>query len=355
MKKIFMVIPTLGDGGGERLVVDLSIKLQNKGYNVYLVSLYDKINSINTEKAVANNLNIIYLKKKLGLDISLFFKVRKILRLYKPDIIHTHLDAMLYFLPFYNKKIRKFHTVHSIAQKEASGLQKIIRIIAFKIKKVIPVAISNSIAKTVAYYYKINLTEIPVVYNGIDTSKYYRFCKQDKQLFTLINVGTLYEVKNQMYLIDAFAMFNKKHTNSQLFILGDGPLKDQLQNKIESLQLVNKVHLVGKVTNVWDYLAKSDVFVVTSKYEGLPLSMLEAMASGLPIISSNVGGIEDVLKDNINGFLYDLNNIDILVDYISLLYCNSEIRKKMSETNFMTSKRYDIEIMSDNYVKLYEE
>ena len=83
----------------------------------------------------------------------MFKKIKKLFKKYNPTVIHSHLDVMLYLLPYYKKKHIKIHTVHSIAEKEASGLQKLIRIIAFKIKKVIPVGICDTVTQSLIKYY----------------------------------------------------------------------------------------------------------------------------------------------------------------------------------------------------------
>ena len=353
MKKIFMVIPSLGDGGGERLAINLSIKLVEKGFDVYLISLYKCVESVNYHLVKDNNLKLICLDKKKGLDYSLFSKIKKLFKEIKPDIIHTHLDTLLYVIPFLNKKHKKYHTIHSIAEKEAVGLQKIIRNYAFKIKKVVPVAICETVSTSISKYYNINKNEIPIVYNGINTKKYYKKQNTDNSQFTLINVGTLYEVKNQKFLINVFYEFNKKYPNSKLNILGEGLLRTELETQIAKMNLSNKVMLLGKVSNVEDYLATSDVFVMTSLFEGLPLSMIEAMACGLPIVSSNVGGIKDLIDEGKNGFLLNSFDIKLFVDKISLLFEDSLLLAKLSDNNIDKAKLFDFDNMTINYINLY--
>ena len=112
--------------------------------------------------------------------------------------------------------------------------------------------------------------------------------------------------------------------------------------------------MIGKVANVSKYLQESDVYVITSKYEGLPLSMLEAISSGLPIISSNVGGIKDVITEGLNGYLYDLNlGKDEIVKKLLYLYNNKDIMSDIRNNNILLSKKYDIEETSSQYCSLY--
>lgn len=353
MKTVFIVLPSLGDGGGERLAVDIASRLDKSIFNIKLISLYGKMQSINTSLAIKNNLDIIYLDKKIGFDFSIFKKIRKIFKKYKPDIIHSHTDVLLYLLPFYKKKQIKLHTIHSVAEKEAVGYQKLVRKIAFKNKKVIPVGICDTVTDTIARYYKMSKDKIPTIYNGINTKKYSFENRKRNDVFTWINVGTLYEVKNQIYLIDLFEKFQKKVPNSKLLILGDGPMKNEIKNYIDSKHLNDKIIMVGKVENVNDYLKIADVYVISSKYEGMPLSMIEAMSSGLPIVSTNVGGIRDVIKNAENGYLFELQNDNDALEAFEKLYYDILLWELISKNNIEKSKKYDYELMANAYTRLY--
>ena len=150
--------------------------------------------------------------------------------------------------------------MHSVAYEEAKGLQKIVRIIAFKLFKVIPVAISDMVADTISNYYKIKRDNVTIAFNGVDCKRY-ACVREKKGTINLISVGNIYSVKNFSYLIDCFYEVSKKHKNVTLTIVGDGELKKDLETQIENLQIKDRVFLAGAVSDVENYLAKADIYV----------------------------------------------------------------------------------------------
>lgn len=114
-----------------------------------------------------------------------------------------------------------------------------------------------------------------------------------------------------------------------MFILGDGPLKEELETYLKEHKLTQHIFMEGNVENVEQYLAEADAFVLSSNYEGLPLVILEAMASGLPIVSTDVGGVKDVVTDN--GLLVEPHSIEKLASAMMQIKANAEMRKDFSE------------------------
>ncbi len=354
MKKILLVIPSLLQGGGQKFVLDLAKGLDKKKYDVKILLYYQQVSEVfknDVQELNKSNIEIIKLNKKVGLDLSFFKKVKKVVNEYKPDIIHTHLDVLLYLLPAFKRKQIKIHTVHTVATKEASGLQRIVRRIAFKLFKVEPVAISDTCATSIKNLYRIK--NVPVVYNGV-VCENYQGKKKEHVGIKLIAVGTLYEVKNYTYLIDCFNELGKKVENVSLVILGDGPLKENLQKQVKDLGIVDKVQFVGAVSNVKNYLLSADIFVSSSHYEGLPLSMLEAMASGLPIVANDVGGIKDILIDGFNGYLVPYGDKEKYVTALEKLVLNNEERVRFGENAKEFVKNFDESKTVEKYENLYQ-
>ena len=354
MKKILIVIPTLVQGGGQKFVLDLAKGIDKNKYQVKILTYYDLISDCffkDFKQLDEECVEIIKLNKKKGLDLSFFSKVKKVVREYDPDVIHSNLDTLLYLFGTFRKKQVKLHTVHTLAQKEAIGLQKIVRKIAFKGFKVLPVAISDVVAESVKEYYKI--TEVPVAYNGVRCCDYVGERKYSDKV-RLMATGTLYPVKNYEYLIDCFYEIAKTYPNTTLTILGDGPLRNDLQKKIETLGLVDKVTLMGEVSNVKAYLLDADIFVSSSIYEGLPLSMLEAMASGLPVVANDVGGIKEIVQNDYNGYIVPLGDKDAYIKSVEKLILNLEKRENASINAKTLASEFDEKKTVELYEKLYE-
>ena len=128
----------------------------------------------------------------------------------------------------------------------------------------------------------------------------------------IVSVGRLDAQKNQKMLIDAFAKMKEKFPNYKLYIYGEGSLRTQLSKQIKMLGLSGNVILKGNVLDIHSQIADASMFVLSSNYEGLSNALLEAMMMGLPCISTNCAGSDEVIVDGINGVLVPVGNVDAL-------------------------------------------
>ncbi len=353
MKKVLIVIPSLEQGGGQKFVMDLAKGIDRDKFQVKVLVYYRRSNSIFDRFAEEHNIDITYLDKDPGLKLSFFKEVKSVITYYRPDVIHTHLDSMLYLLPLYKRKQVKLHTVHTLAEKETNGLQGVVRFIAYKLRGVVPVGISDTVADSIAKEHNIKREKVPVVYNGVDCKRYdLPKIKSDKIRF--VTVGTIYNVKNYSFLVDCFAEVAKDIENISLTIVGDGVLRGEIEEQVKKLGIADKVRITGVVSDVENYLADADVYVASSIFEGLPISMLEAMSAGLPIISTNVGGVPDIIKNCENGILVAPGDKNGYVQALRELTINEEKRREYSERAKLLSVKYDEKITVEGYEKLYQ-
>lgn len=352
MKKVLLVVPTLLQGGGQKFVLDLAKDIDKNKFQVRVLVYFRQHHRAFSDFAKQHDIDTVYLNKSKGFDLSFFKQLKKAVKEYEPDVIHTHLNSMLYLLPFYKRKQVKLHTVHTLAQKEHYGLQKLVNFIAFHLLGVIPVGISDTVADTIAEVHHIKREKIPVVYNGVDCKRY-AIPKVTTDTFNFVTVGTIYEVKNFPFLVECFAELHKTNPNTRLTIVGNGSQRGKLMQRISALGLDEAVTITGTVGNVEDYLAAADVYVASSLFEGLPLSILEAMAAGLPIISTNVGGVPDVVRDGENGLLIPSGDKDAYVAALTKLTENGEKRAAFAARSKELSKNYDEELTIHGYESLY--
>ena len=283
--KIMQIIPTFKLAGAETMCENLCIALKDAGEVVIAVSLYSDQTAI-TKRLEEKGIHIEFLGKQPGFDPMIFIKLVKLLKKEQPDIVHTHIVAAKYALPaaVIAGVKRKVHTVHNMAQKEQGSIGKKINAFMYKYCGVIPVALSQEVRKSIQEVYSIPEAEIPVIYNGIDLSKCiqkteYRIRKE----YTILHIGRFMDVKNHEMLIRAFAKLVDKHDNVKLQLIGEGELKVQMEELANSLMIKDKVEFLGLKSNVYPYLNKADIFCLPSKYEGIPMSLIEAMGTGLPI------------------------------------------------------------------------
>ena len=142
--------------------------------------------------------------------------------------------------------------------------------------------------------------------------------------------------------------------NCQLIIIADGPEKKNIEQVVEELEVTDVVHIIPSVDDVASYLKAADLFVLPSQFEGLSNSLLEAMACGLPVISTSVGGSIDIIKSGVNGILIEYNNEERLSQEISDLLGNAGLAAKLGRHARDTVKKYhDMDIVADTYLKLY--
>lgn len=359
--KILQIISGLGNGGAEKFVVELSNQLA-KEHDVTICSFKKVEPWMEFPKQISKNIRLIDANKKPGFDVSLYVRLYKIIKLQKPSVIHFHLDATLkYILPLVIifPKIKFLHTLHSDVNREKVKIFKQLNKLKFILKKVKLVTITSNIQAEVAKVFP----KLPIymIENGICsltyTSDVYIIkeeilkLKKNEDTFVAITIGRLDENKNQELLIKVFNSIE----NAILLIIGDDPSMDKNYfNKLKSIK-TNNIHILGTRTNVADYLAHSDVFVFSSHNEGLPISVLEAMSIGLPIITTPAGGLKSIIKNKINGFVAEDWEIESMKKIIhNFIKLNPEEKTNIKKNNLKEfNKKYNMEICCANYLNLY--
>lgn len=174
--------------------------------------------------------------------------------------------------------------------------------------------------------------------------------------FIIIHVGELNTNKNQKMLIEAVNSIKDELPNLKVLLVGDGTLKEKYKTMIENKGLENVIKLLGYRTDINKLMAVSDIAISTSKREGLPVNVLEAMATGLPIIVTNSRGNRDLVINNINGYTVKVNDNEELAKKIHDLYYNDKIRRNFSENNLTVIQSYSLKnIIKEIKTVVYED
>jgi glycosyltransferase involved in cell wall biosynthesis len=174
----------------------------------------------------------------------------------------------------------------------------------------------------------------------------------DKDLF-LISVGRLVHEKAHEVLVCAMPLILQKYPNVKLGILGDGVLRPKLESQIADLNLEKNVRLFGMSDNVANYLAVADIFVLPSRSEGLPIALLEAMSAGLPVVVTNLDGMDDLIKQGQHGLLVPIDNPPALADAIIQLLSDLPATRKMGlAAQSLVMNNYTEDIMCEQYNSL---
>lgn len=357
MKKILVVIPELETGGGQRLALSIVRHISSLEMQIKILVLYPKRGDILEQLAKEWNLDVEHLNKKNGIDFNCILDIYHYLIEFKPDVIHAHLRVIPYLLlPMVFSKIPlRYYTVHNLAEKDATGFKQRILNFAFKYCNVHPVAISPLCQKSITDLYGIPKEKIPCINVGIDINEFSPKTpyKRISDEFNFVAVGRLSDQKDYPLMLKAFEKINSKYPNTKLTIIGDGELKKSLEEQSKSLGISNSVLFTGIISNVKDYLWSSDVYIMSSIYEGLPQTVIEAMAAGLPIISTKAGGVIDVVKDGENGFLVDCNDLDGLTNSMENLIQSPSLCEEFSANSIKLSKEYSIQNCAEQYKELY--
>lgn len=356
MEKIFIAIPTLANAGAERFVTELACNINKEKFDCSVI-VTKKLNFSSTfyHKLINSNIRVIDVSDNNY--IKQVFTTINLLKKEEPSIIHTNVGSALHMLaPIIISGIKCTHlfTVHSMGYRIFAGAKKRLINICFKKRWIIPVGICDTVKQSIIETYHLKNNEVECVYNGVDTKIFYPGNKnKDESKIVFVSTGTLYHIKNHELLINAFSLVHKKYSNTMLRIIGDGELREQLRNQIEELGLSNSVVLEGNQSDVAQYLSNSDIYCCTSKVEGLPISVLEAMACGLPVITTPAGGVVDIVKDDENGFVVKADAMAFSQKMMELIE-NSKLRNMMARKSRESSVKYDIKNCVLGYEKLYE-
>lgn len=349
MIKVMMVVPSIGTGGGEKVAITIAKYIDREKFKLLMVSLYPHQETIYEKEINEENINIRYLNKHGGWDFGVVKELKKAIADFQPDIIHTHLYVVPYILLAAPRKIKKYHTVHNIAEKEAEGLLRAFMRIAYFAGNFTPVTISPFCRETFIKLYNYK-KDIPCIPNGIDVEKFKpNPIKHD--IFKFICVARFEPQKNHSLLIKAFSEVHRIFPDTVLELVGDGYLRPEIEKLVVDLDLGAAVIMNGIASNIVEKNNSADVFVLASNFEGLPVSVLEAMACGLPIISTDAGGTRDIVKSGKNGFIVPIGDKEQLKNSMLRLRTDDELRNRMGEQ----SREYAMLNSVRSFVKQYEQ
>lgn len=322
--KILEIIPQLSSGGAERFTVDLCNELAEK-HDVTLIMLHRFEGLDFYRKELSPQIKLVSLNKKKGVDLGLIFKLYQLIKKGEFDVVHTHLRAIIYSLlaiTRYHKQIKFVHTLHNDAFREAGGkVSLIIRKILFHQRWVSPVAISEASADSVEQLYGFN----PIlIHNGRNISRDFEISneireeikkyKKNKDTRVLVNLARFEPQKRQPLLARVVARLSQEGYNLTLLFIGSKKTLEMIE-EVKNISC-SGIHILGEKSNPLEYLKAADAYCLCSSYEGMPISLIEALGLGTIPICTPVGGVVNMIRDGKNGFLSE--NISEESYYITL-------------------------------------
>lgn len=295
-----------------------------------------------------------------------FIRLFRFIKKNRFDIVHIHTERAHVFYSFIvwiagvRRSVRTIHSNFSFTG--LLRLRKIIeRYLARRILRTIQVAIGPSVAENERKWFYNKTDTIP---NWYDESRIFPAqSKQEKleirnrigipeNVFTFVSVGGCSAVKRHDHIIEAAAMLANKGLDFRYIHVGDGELNKSETGMVESNGIRDKVVFAGQISNVRDCLVASDVFVMTSQYEGFPISCLEAVVCGLPCIVYKVVGLIDLVKDGYNGILVE-QNPSALAERLLFASGNATVLEEFSKNAISISKKFKAENSIKKMIEIY--
>jgi len=359
-------------GGTERVVVNL-LNNSSSSTNNFICSFYNYENDFLNELKHQQQ-NVFSLNKKEGNDLSIPFKIASFCKKQNIDIIHslgwaTYAEGLV-AAKLYKKKIKFIYSYRGKTIEDTIRIPKR-RILAQRFfSHFCDAILTNSEISRKEYAQEIGIhpEKIEVVYNGVDVDRFISNNNENiikkRRAFGIqendIVVGSVARfdpVKNLEGLVNAFSGLDRdKYARCKLLLVGDGPELPFVRNTAKDLGLTQKVIFTGMRRDIPECLSVMDIYVQPSKFEGVPNAALEAMAAGLPVIATNVGGVSEIVEDRMTGILVAVDDERSLTQSIEFLVQHPARRREMGSLGRKrATSLFSIDKMVSEYEKLYEQ
>ena len=355
--RVMIVVHGLETGGAEMMVLHLARELDRAGHPVRVVSLHGDETDVAGLMRRAG-IDVVALNKAGGPDPRTVLRLRAQMRDFSPTVVHTHLPVLEYVLPaarLYGRRVGIIHTVHNLARAETR--HRVLRAVnrrAFS-HGVVPVALNEEVRSSICREYALPPSAVPVVGNGIDLDAFRG--PQRRGLrgagARLLCVARLAPAKNHALLLQTVALLRESGRDVSLTLVGDGPLRGRLEELARELGISERVRFAGRRTDTPAFYRDCDLFVLLSDYEGMPMSIIEAMASGLPVVATRAGGVGELVDDGVSGALVEADAA-AAAEAIAAICDDPALYARLSAGAVRTSSRYSATAMMEKYVGLYD-
>ncbi len=354
---ILHISRTMGQGGAEKVVYQICKGCNDEKIKMYIASTGGSLSEeLKNEGIVHIDIPDID-KKNPFLIIKTIFVLNKAIKKFDINIIHSHHRMAAFYsriLCFFNKNVKRIYTAHNVFEDKK-------KLTIFSLKGSEVIAVGDSVYRNIVDFYNINKKNVKLIYNSIEVPKKINtpqdglFKKKNKRIY----VGTIGRLSRQKG-IDIFLKSMKKviETNKNVYalVIGDGELKEDLNNLAKELHITNNVFFLGYRKDMFDLLSQLDFVVLPSRWEGFPLTILETFVSRKTIIASNIPGNNDIVINGENGLLFKKDDYNDLADKINYLLKNDKIIKKMSaQAEKDYKEKYEYNIFLESHKKTYED
>jgi glycosyltransferase involved in cell wall biosynthesis len=370
--RVMQIIARMNVGGPAVLVADLMRNLDSSKFESRLVTGYCDENESDYLDEVATDIKAIRIPGlgrsiSIGKDLKAFFLLMREIRRFKPDVVHTHtakagvLGRVATFLA--RPTAKRIHTFHghllhgyfdSRKVKILILVEKILGLITYKF-----VAIGNVVKNDLVIAGIAKNNKFEVIYPGLQNLVVYpklearKTLDLDPEKINLVYVGRLTQIKRPDRLIDLARSLKVDHPKTHIVIAGAGELLEELTAQSESESL--PIKFLGWRNDIDLILSASDIAVLCSDNEGIPLILIQASQAGLPIVSTNVGSVSDIVLDGVTGILTEVS-ANGLIQGVSKLLVDPDLRARLGESGQMRAREhFSSQAMVERHEELYSQ
>ena len=360
MKKIAHIITDLNIGGAELMLLKTLRNFSNK-YEHFVISLLPMGRVGNMIKDRGFRVYTLNLKM-LNFPIS-FMRLLYILKKERPDIVHNYLFHADILGRIAARIMRVPIIISSLRNENIGGRlqERLLGMTDFCIDKV--TAVSRNVADVHILKGTTKKDKVQVIYNGFELRDEQpsnvitlrRNMNIEDDAFLLLMVANLKKKKGHTFLFSALQPLKEKGYKFRLLVVGSGKERKNLEKEIVNKRLEKQVILAGERADISGLLSISDIFILPSIWEGLPNALLEAMATGLPVVATRVGGVPEIVIDNETGLLVKAKDSHALRDAIERLIKEPPLRERLARNaRIQVRERFDIKQTVTDIEKLYE-
>lgn len=351
--KIIHIIDNLNIGGAQRLLTDICECTSNEHDKISVLALVDSDSQLK-DRIVTLGINYMYLAKKGSNIYNPLFAFRIIPYIKDADIVHVHLFPALYFVAFASMFIKAnlVYTEHSTnnSRRSYNILRPFEKIIYSRYKKIISISTATQINLMRWLDVSKGSNRFVVVENGVNLANFDNKCRILPTKKDLIMVSRFSKMKDQKTVIKAIPLIAEE---IRAVFIGSGENLASCKLLCDDLNLNNRVVFMGDRSDIPELLSKAYIFVQSSLWEGFGLTVVEAMASGLPVIASNVEGLREVVEGY--GELFEAGNYEQLAEIVNKINSSQELYNALRDKSCTRAKNFDINKTIAMYNKIYKQ
>ena len=347
--KITFVTNGLTSGGSERVLSLVANELCKRGHEVEILSYMDTVVFYELEPRI----HVLFADREAH-SHSMMKKIiwiRKYVKGTKPDVVIAFLQRV-YCLTI----MSLLGTGIPVISSERNDPRYYNKFYKLLMRIFLPFT-SHHIVQTQSikeYFPKNVQRKTTIIPNPVNEEIYNIKGEEIEKKNLIVNVGRMTNQKNQMMLIDAFNQICQEFPDYKLLIFGEGPMREKLEEHVSSLFLKDRVYLPGRCENIFERMGEAKLFCLSSDFEGMSNAMIEAICLGLPIVTTNVSGVKELIQDGQNGYVVDKGDVEGFAKAMRLLLSNEKQMSIFAESNKNRANDFRIKSIIDKWESVIE-